>query len=567
MKKLTNNYLVAGILSLALFGFGLNFAVVTAQESGRERVITKATPTPKRTPTPKNTPQQTPTPKQNPTPQPTITPSPIPTPTVTPTPRPIQTLSELQSKIRLTLSRPELRRGQVGVKVVSLGTGKVIFDENSEKYFMPASNMKNFTVAAALAKLSPDFRFVTSVYANAMPDASGTIRGDLTIYGRGDPSISTAFNNGDYYKGMDALAQKIAAAGVKRVEGNLVGDESYFNTDAFPSTWEWDDLQWYYGAEVSALTVNDNAVDLIVRPGANVGAMASAQLLPNASGLILFNRVTTSAAGTRREITVYRKLNSNVLEVSGTIPLNLDKYQSAVAVMRPANVFVSMLRQLLEQKGVTITGQTRVISVKEKTPSSVAPSGALVEIANLESVPFSEIAAKTMKPSQNLYTELILRALGEKVGDKSNPKETSESRGIKVVQNFLTEAGIAAGSVVQYDGCGLSRHDLITPAAAVQLYDFMNRHNYAQVWRDSLTIGGVDGTLQNRFKGTAAENNVRGKTGTIDQVSALSGYVTTAAGEKLAFSVLTNGIPQGSLRTSTIDEIVIALANFNGKVD
>ncbi len=172
-----------------------------------------------------------------------------------------------------------------------------------------------------------------------------------------------------------------------------------------------------------------------------------------------------------------------------------------------------------------------------------------------------------MKPSQNLYTELILRALGEQIGDKTDSKKTSEARGLEVVQTFLTEAGIAPGSVVQYDGSGLSRHDLITPASAVQLYEFMNRHNYAQQWRDSLTIGGVDGTLQNRFRGTTAANNVRGKTGTIDQVSSLSGYLTTASGEKLVFSILTNGIPQGKVRSETIDEIVLALTNFNAKAN
>lgn len=227
-----------------------------------------------------------------------------------------------------------------------------------------------------------------------------------------------------------------------------------------------------------------------------------------------------------------------------------------------------MLRQLLEQKGVVVTGQNRVISFREKASAATAAnSAAPVEIARLESIPFSEIAAKTMKPSQNLYTELILRAIGENVGDKSNPKETSESRGLKIVQNFINEAGIAPGSVLQYDGCGLSRHDLVTPAAAAQLYDYMNRQPYAQPWRDSLTIGGVDGTLQNRFKRTLAENNVRGKTGTIDQVSALSGYVTTAARERLVFSIIVNGVPQGRVRTETIDEIVVALANFNGRTN
>src|SRR5688572_16081036 len=174
----------------------------------------------------------------------------------------LRTVEELQSEIRSRLLRPELRRGQVGIKIVSLNTGKVVFEENAEKYFMPASNMKNFTVAAALEKLTPDYRFVTSVYATAMPDASGTVKSDLRIFGRGDVSISTAFSDGNYYKGLDDLADKIAAAGVKRIEGSIVADDSYFRGSAIPGSWEWDDLQWYYGAEVSALPLNDNAVDL-----------------------------------------------------------------------------------------------------------------------------------------------------------------------------------------------------------------------------------------------------------------------------------------------------------------
>lgn len=549
MRKTIKRFEIAAFLSVALFG--LNFLPAAAQETQRARTIAAPTPTPTLSPVPRQTP----------------TPAPTPISAPTATPAPVQTLPELQAKIRAILARPELRRGQVGVKIIALDTNKILMEDNAEKYFMPASNMKNYTIATALAKLSPNFRFVTSVYAGAMPDAGGTIHGDLTVYGRGDPSISTAFNDGDYYRGMDALAQKIAAAGVKRIEGNLIGDESYFNSDAIPSTWEWDDLQWYYGAEVSALTVNDNALDLTVRPGATVGATASVSISPNAYGLILVNRVTTTPAGAKREITVYRKNGSNVLEVSGTIPSNAEKYQSSVAAVRPANVFVSILRQLLEQKGVTITGQTRVINAREKTNSGVASPLPPVEITRLESVPFSVIAAKTMKPSQNLYTELILRALGEQVGDKTDAKKSSEQRGLEVVQNFLLEAGIASGSVVQYDGCGLSRHDLITPASAVQLYSFMSRHPFSQTWRDALPVGGIDGTLRARFAGTAAANNVRAKTGTIDQVSALSGYVTTAAGERLAFSVLTNNLPESKLRTATIDEIVLLLANFNGKAN
>lgn len=545
-------------LSLAycavIFGFSpVAAAAVAAQDTQRERVITKPSPSP----------------SPSPSPTATATPTPTASPALLPTPKlgNVQSVPDLQAKIRSILLRPQLQRAQIGVKVVSLDSGKVVFEENAEKYFMPASNMKNFTVSTALEKLTPDFRFVTSVYAASMPDAStGTIRGDLIIYGRGDPSISTAFNDKDYFKGMDALAQKIVGAGVKRIEGNLVGDESYFTGDAIPSTWEWDDLQWYYGAEVSALTVNDNALDLIVSPGSAVGAPANVQLLPAAIGVILVNNTTTGAAGSARSIGIRRKLGTNVIEVFGSIPRGAAAYTNYVSVPKPAMVFVSMLRQLLEQKGVVITGQTRTVDAEFRR-SAPLPAN-LVEVTKLESPPLGTIAAKTLKPSQNLYTELILRALGEKIGDKTNPRWTSVDRGIAVVDKFLQEIGVAPGSVLMYDGSGLSRHDLITPSAVAQVYAYMSgKSRFAPIWRDALTIAGVDGTLANRFKGTRGENNVRGKTGTIDQVSSLSGYLTTAAGERLAFSIVTNNLPTPGTRTGTIDEIVLLLANFNGRTN
>ncbi len=547
MKRKSNNIKIVGFLAFTIAWLGFNFgAAVTAQEMPRVRVLEKSTPTPKQTPT--------------------VNPTASPTPTSTPTPVPIQTLASLQSKIRTTLARPEFRRGTIGVKIASLDTGKIVFEENAEKYFMPASNMKSFTIAAALEKLSPDFRFVTSVFAPAMPDASGTIRGDLTIYGRGDVSFSTAFYDGDYYKGLDALAAKIVQAGVKRIEGNLIGDESYFSGNAIPPGWEWDDLQWYYGAEISALPVNDNVVDLSIKPG-SVNSPCVVQILPANAVMKIVNRCTTSVSGTKRDGKVDKRLDQNTIEISGSMPLDDKGFQGFIAVSRPAQLFVELLRGLLIQKGVVVTGQNKLVNAKDKTTFAVVSSAAPVEITKLESPPLSFIAAKTMKPSQNAYTETILRALGEQVGDKTDPKRSSEERGIAVVQSFLLQAGIPPDSVIQYDGSGLSRHDLITPNSAVQLYTYMSKSRYANVWRDVLTIGGVDGTLQNRFKGTPAAGNVRGKTGTIDQVSSLSGYVNSASGEKLVFSVIVNGVNNSRLRQSAIDEIVLALANFNGSAN
>src|SRR5258706_5644329 len=235
----------------ALISFSISLALAGSSSAHSVKAVA-ATPTP--TPSPRSTPQ------------PTMSLLPVPTPMT------VQTLDELQTKIRTRLFSPEVRRGRIGIKVISLNSGKVVFENESEKYYMPASNMKNFTVATAMERLTPDFRFVTSVYANSLPDSAGTIKGDLRIFGRGDISISTAFNNGDYYKGLDNLVDKIVQAGVKRVDGDLVGDESYFTGDALPGSWEWDDLQSYFGAEISALPINDNAVDISVAPGAGKSA-------------------------------------------------------------------------------------------------------------------------------------------------------------------------------------------------------------------------------------------------------------------------------------------------------
>jgi len=501
--------------------------------------------------------------------QQTPTPTPSPTPKASPTVAiaPSQTLADLQEKIRQRLARDTVRRGRVGIKIVSLNTGKVVFENDADKYFMPASNMKNFTVSTAMERLSPDFRIVTSVYAPALPDSTGTVRGELRIYGRGDVSISPAFNNSDYYKGLDNLVDKIVQAGVKRVEGDLVGDESYFVGDALPGTWEWDDLQTYYGAEISALPLNDNAVDISITPG-QIGHPCFVKILPLNPIMRVTNKCTTSANGGKRDLRVVKLLNQNVIEVSGSVPANDSEYKDSLAITHPAELFLFLLRQRLEAKGVVVTGATRVESQPPATNGGIIPPPTRVEITKLESPPFSEIAAKTMKPSQNMYTETILRILGEQVGRPQGGSGESMQLGLAVVKGFLTSIGVPADGIVQYDGSGLSRHDLITPAAVVSVYIYMAKQSkYAQAWRDSLTIAGVDGTLKNRMKGTSVEGNLRGKTGTIDQVSALSGYLTTAGGEQLVLSIVVNGVSTGRERTSLIDDIVVNLANFNGKID
>ncbi len=499
------------------------------------------------------------------------TPSPIPQSSPIAVQRHVQTLTDLQSRIRSRLLAPELRRGQVGVKIVSLNSGKVVFEENGEKYFMPASNMKNFTVATAIEKLTPDFRFVTSVYAPSTPDPAGVIKGNLRLFGRGDVSVSTSFSDGNYYKGLDDLADKIAAAGVKRIEGDLIADETYFVGDPVPGEWEWDDLQWYYGAEISALPINDNALDLSVKPGPS-GYPCSVRMLPFNPIVRVVNQCVTSATGTLRTLKIEKKIDRNIIEITGSLPVGNAGFSGSITVSRPAELYVALLKERLALKGVTVTGRTHAVNSKQAGIPDTS-----VEITKLESPPLSLIAAKTMKPSQNMYTETLLWTLGEQARASTSlpgggiapvSNATSAELGMSAVKRFLTEIGVAPDGIIQHDGSGLSRHNLMTPAAVVQLYTYMGRQSkFSQVWRDSLTIGGVDGTLRRRFVGTRASGNVRGKTGTIDQVSALSGYVKTAAGEELVFSMVVNGVNEVGLRTSAMDEIVVNLANFDGRID
>ena len=511
---------------------------------------------------------------------PTVTPTPIQTPAASPThggpSKPAQTIDLLQARIRQSMFSPEIRRGRLGIKITSLNSGKVVFENDSDKYFMPASNMKNFTVAAAIERLTPDFRFVTSVYAGSAVDASGTLKGNLRVVGRGDITASAAFTQGDtttdatgkpdangiYYRGIDKLADKIVAAGVKRVEGDLIGDESYFKGFAIPSTWEWDDLQWYYGAEISALPINDNAIELSVLPG-SLGGACNAKVVPANPVVTIVNRCVTSSGSQARDLGVTKKLDRNIIEIRGTVPVGDRGFKGYVTVSHPADLFVALLKQRLQAKGVTITGNVWTTDSFKNPPGSIP-----VEITKLESPPLSLVAARTMKPSQNMYTETLLWTLGEQVGRQLSPNSDSSALGIRVVKEFLKQAGVPDDSVLQYDGSGLSRHNLITPSAVTALYTYMAKQSrFSQAWRDSLTVGGVDGTLGNRFKGTAAANNMRGKTGTLDQVSALSGYVRTAGGEELVVSIIVNGVADQRTRTALIDEIVVHLANYNGRID
>jgi D-alanyl-D-alanine carboxypeptidase/D-alanyl-D-alanine-endopeptidase (penicillin-binding protein 4) len=311
-----------------------------------------------------------------------------------------------------------------------------------------------------------------------------------------------------------------------------------------------------------------------------LGAPAVVTTGPPDPLLNIINRVKTAPKGTKRDLNAYRGLGSDELEISGSIAIDDRGYSGGLGISRPALLFAYLLRAALAQQGVIINGKTRTTGplISLATPNSAPLTTSLVELASLQSPPLSLIAAQTLKPSQNLYTELMLRTLGKVAPTTTTPANvaavpevatdadyTSEAAGLKVVKRFLQEAGVNPSALVLSDGSGLSRNDMVTPEATLQLLTYMRKHRYGNVFRDALPIAGVDGTLRNRMKGTAAENNLRAKTGTLSSASSLSGFVTTIAGEELVFSIMVNNYPSDSSPVSAcIDPIAILLASFTG---
>lgn len=503
-----------------------------------------------------------------------------------------QTLADLQGRIAAHLDQMRFAQAQWGVKIVSLDTGKVLVERNANKLLKPASNAKMYTAALALDRLGEDYRIKTSFYAEAKPTADGTLKGPLIAYGRGDPSFSARFCNGDYETALAPAVDAILAAGIKRIDGDLVGDESYFAGPPFGNEWAWDDLQEYYGAAVSALTYQDNVIDLLLKPGKAIGDPCQIVTMPETTFMVFSNRTTTTAAGGRGRFRIYRPLGENVAYVRGQAPLDSKGETDAIAVNNPALWFVTMLKQGLAKRGVPVSGGLRTIHWidDEAAPLDVSK---LIEVATLDSRPLAEIVKRTLKPSENLYAQLLLLQVGRVSQDRASRlelasgngrrpgggaesrmrrrAETTEAAGLTEMEKFLAQASIPANEALLDEGSGLSRSCLLTPAASVQLLTYMNRHRARFAFVDALPIAGIDGSLRNRFKGTAAAGNARAKTGTLRYVNTISGYVTAKSGEKLVFSIMLNNYEPnargGGSGGSPPDAIVEMLAEFDGKTE
>jgi len=485
----------------------------------------------------------------------------------------------LAAAVNAIVSEPAVARAHWGVSVVTLDDAP-IFALNDGQFFEPASNAKLLTTAAALALLPPNVTWTTNAVTSGALDDAGGLHGSIVLLGAGDPAISgRAYPFAEKTErpnpplaAIQSIADQIAATGVKSIDGDIIGDDTWFAWERYGSGWAWDDLEWDYGAPISALTVNDNVVYLNLPP--NNGQLS--QWNPDTPYYNLESSLTTLPGTQSAHPGVDRQPGSRVVRVYGTT--NQNGLHVALALEDPAEYAAIALRQMLLAKGIDVKGAARAqhrLSTDTQDfraevdqplvlhPLAIStiqpPTAGLRILATHVSPPFELDITVTNKVSQNLHAELFLRVLGRlEAGDGSL------AQGARVVRQFLIGADVDPGDFIFYDGSGLSPQDMITPRALTRLLTYANRQPWGAAWRASLPIGGVDGTLSGRFAEPAHKGKVFAKTGTLSEVNALSGYLVAASGKTIAFSILCNDHnPTGDAARVALDKIVAAIAAAN----
>ncbi|MGH9969800.1 MAG: D-alanyl-D-alanine carboxypeptidase/D-alanyl-D-alanine endopeptidase [Pyrinomonadaceae bacterium] len=475
-----------------------------------------------------------------------------------------QAPESLAQRIDRAIDKSEFASARWGVSVISLNSGSTIYARNADRLFTPASNMKIYTTAVALDLLGAGYQWRTSVYANARPDSAGTIASDLVLYGRGAPDLVTQPKKDDAGS-LAQLADELYNRGVRKVTGNVIGDESYFRGESLGDGWQWTDIQWYFGAEASALSVNSNEVDVSVLPPDKAGAAPKVTVNPSDDYFSIDNSMAAAKRGERMTVGIQRGLSDNNIRVWGQFPRDSKGFGARLSVHNPALWAARLFRAVLKAKGIEITGIAQARDARKPVSQRFDPSGA-VELAFLLSKPLSEVVKATNKASINLNAELILRTLGRERGTMTSAPEPpgrergDDEAGLAVIRLWLSRAGISTNGLALHDGSGLSRLNLVTPQSISQLLLSVSKTASGPAFRQSLPISGRDGTLGSRL--SKISDQVWAKTGSLTYDTSLSGYVNAANGEVLVFSIICNDQTHHANATRVIDEIVSAVAAY-----
>jgi D-alanyl-D-alanine carboxypeptidase/D-alanyl-D-alanine-endopeptidase (penicillin-binding protein 4) len=464
------------------------------------------------------------------------------------------TVAEFWSQMDDIFNDPNFSNANWGVLIQSLETGEYFYKRNENKLFMPASNLKLFTSSAGLVLLGDDYRFTTNILMRGKIDGS-TLIGDIVVQGRGDPALSGRFYKNDVLKVFNDWADSLLRLGIDEITGNIIGDDNEFDDLGLGAGWQWDYESDWYAAQSSALSFNDNCIDIVVTAD-RMTSQAIININPDTRYAVIVNKVSVVNDDSSTSIKVYRERGTNIITVYGTIKKS-DSLKTFATVNNPTQFTMVGLKEVLERKGITVGGfpldiDDLTIPIED------------YELHNLfthYSPKLREIVKVINKNSQNFFTEQLLKTIGLEINHFG-----SAENGIEACNSVFQEMGINPETMNMVDGSGLSRLNLVSPKQIISILNYMYQHKYYLPFYNSLPIAGVDGSIANRMKGTKAENNVRAKTGFIGSARSLSGYVTTGDNEPVAFSMIVNNFTVPLKLAENIQDLVcVRLANLKRK--
>jgi D-alanyl-D-alanine carboxypeptidase/D-alanyl-D-alanine-endopeptidase (penicillin-binding protein 4) len=459
-------------------------------------------------------------------------------------------LETIQTKIAQFLKKPGVRSARWGIQILDPSSDQVLLEVNPDKTFLPASVLKVITTSTALEKLGPNFRYRTGVYTDGELESDGTITRDLILVGRGDPNLTDPYGELLEKPALIELAEKLQQMGVKKIQGDVVGDDSYFDIQNYGKGWTARDLRNQYGAPVNALSINNNVFWVHVRPTERKQKV-SVSIEPQSSYFRIKNLAVTGSPRARKSISVRQISGTNTIVISGILPSRYTHDQS-ILIQKPSETAAAMFKDELERHGIKVKGE---ISTIHRGDISDATRQGWIFLAQHESPPLYRALQIINKHSQNVHAEMLLRTLGAEFKNFGD-----NEAGLQVVKEFLIESGIDSDKIRVNDGCGLSRDNLITPRFQTSLLQFLSTRPYFEIFLNTLAISGMDGTLKHRL--STVEGLVHAKTGTLNGVTTLSGYMTTKAGRNLIFSIFANNVNATARVKNTIDQICNLFVNL-----